>query len=188
MKYIAIHHTAVSREKNQYQASAVNRYHKDKWSMKSKLGWFIGYNFFCEPNGVRFNTREIGEETMANKGHNCDIASRCDTISYCFTGNFNNELPTDAQIEDFREFVEEMREDYPKIKVVFHRDIQTGRTCPGKLFTQDYLETAVLKKKEIKSDKVDKEKEINIEEAAAALSKNKLWELIKKLFTLYLAK
>ncbi len=172
MTYIVLHHTAVSRDKQKNQLQPVNTYHRDKnWGTTanpwyqpnpSSLGWYVGYNYFCDVNGKRTNTREIGTETIAQTGHNCDVPKRCDSVSYCMAGNFNNELPNESQLKDFRKFVSEMEELYPNIRVVFHSDLQKNRTCPGKLITKEYLKSVMLKKVIYASDDVDKEKEEEI--------------------------
>lgn len=146
--YVAIHHTAVHRSNT--QLNAVDRYHRNKWGMKSSLGWYVGYNVFCDCDGTITQTRAIGEETIANTGHNCDIAARCDTVSFCFAGDFNQELPSDKQIAAFKKW----KARYPHKKVVGHRDLQTNRTCPGKLMTDDYIQTRLLSQPQ-SSDDID---------------------------------
>jgi len=143
IKQVALHHTAVSREKQRIQLYAVNRYHQGKWNMKSELGWYGGYNFFCDVDGIVTQYRKIGEETVANVGHNCDVASRCDTISFCFAGNFNGELPNDKQINAFKKWMQEMQSRW-QLKTVRHRDIQPSRTCAGELMTMDYINARLL--------------------------------------------
>lgn len=80
---IVLHHTAVSRSTQNLQFDAVNNFHKGKWNDKSELGYYVGYNFFCEATGARKQARKVGEETIANVGMNCDVPSRCTAISYC---------------------------------------------------------------------------------------------------------
>lgn len=138
MKYIAIHHTAVSAVSN--QLAAVDRYHKGKWGMRSSLGWYVGYNFFCDVDGKITNTRAVGEETIAQVGHNCDVPSRCDTISFCFAGDFNTHLPNEKQLTAFQEW----RKDYTDLQVIGHRDLQKSRTCPGALMTREYMRTTLM--------------------------------------------
>jgi|TARA_R100001530_G_scaffold121199_2_gene88600 N-acetyl-anhydromuramyl-L-alanine amidase AmpD len=184
MKYIALHHTAV--KGGAPQLYAVNRYHKGKWDMKSKLGWYVGYNFFCEKDGTRTQTRKIGEETIANRGHNCDVPSRCDTISYCMAGHFDSEVPTDAQDKDFIKFIKEMKEKYPEIKVVGHRNLQANRTCPG----------ANIKKKDFKiwndigfSDKLKVDEDREKEKVANLQSQlDILWKLLAQLMKIIKAR
>ncbi len=138
MKSIALHNTAVKNDGTK-QLKGVNDYHKKKWNMKSSLGWYVGYNFFCDVDAKETNTRCIGEETIANKGHNCDVKSRCDTISYCMAFDGSQQFPTDKQNKTFQSFIRRMKKDYPNIKVVGHRDLQKSRTCPGKLITDTYI-------------------------------------------------
>lgn len=190
MTYIVLHHTAVSRDKQKKQLQPVNTYHRDKnWGTEanpwyqpksSSLGWYVGYNYFCDVNGKRTNTREIGTETIAQTGHNCDVPKRCDCVSYCLAGNFNNELPTEAQLKDFRKFVAEMEELYPNIRIIFHSDIQKYRTCPGKLLTKEYLKSIMLKKVVYASDGVDKEKDEEISKLKHRIS---ILETIIKVLT-----
>jgi len=168
MKYIALHHTA-SLNTGSPQLFAVDRYHKGKWNDKSELGWYVGYNFFCDTDGTRTNTRRVGEETIANKGHNCNIPENCDTISYCMAGDFRTQKPTPAQDSDFRRFVNDMKEKYAGIKVVGHRDIQAGRTCPE--LPREYMEGF---NKEL--DTEDREKEETIK-----LLQMKLLDLLRQL-------
>lgn len=129
IKYIVLHHTAVSRKAQPLQFDAVNQYHKNKWGMRSSLGYYGGYNFLVEPTGLRQQYRTIGEETVAQIGLNCDVPSRCTAISYCMAGDFRVEKPTDYQVADFRSFVEEVKKTYPKVVVKQHKDVAPGRTC-----------------------------------------------------------
>jgi len=159
VKYLAIHHTAVKATGS--QLNAVNEYHRGKWNMKSSLGYFVGYNYFLDYDGTITNTRRVGEETIANIGHNCSGSSDCDTISICFAGDFDNGLPVPAQIAAFRDFFLGILLKYPSIQVVGHRDLQAGRTCPGHLMTQPYIDTVLLQKK-LYPDHADKEKKEKI--------------------------
>jgi N-acetyl-anhydromuramyl-L-alanine amidase AmpD len=162
IKQYAIHHTAVSRTQNGVQLFAVDRYHKNNSPYNylghpSTNGWWVAYNYFIDVDGTVTYTRAVGEETIANRGHNCDIRERCDTISVCIAGDFNRELMTDAQIVSLGKLVDKLEAEYPDIKHTFHRSIQTGRTCPGTLFTEQYLTQRVLKK-DIRESANDEEK------------------------------
>jgi hypothetical protein len=133
-KYLAIHHTASVRGSNQLYA--VDKYHREERGYpRGTLGFNVGYNYFLDVDGKITQTRMEGEETMAQKKHNCDVPERCDTISICLAGNFDIELPNDAQIKSLRKFIEGRN-----LEVVFHRDLQVNRTCPGRLFTKTYLD------------------------------------------------
>jgi len=170
-KYLCLHHSAVKATKTP-QLHAVNRYHKDKWGMKSSLGWYVGYNYFIDVDGTLTQTRSWSEETVAQVGHNCDTPERCDTISVCMAGNFNINYVGhmfnggEGQTEAFERLITAIKKQYPKIKVVGHRDLQKGRTCPG----------ANIEKEEFKdwnklplNDKEDEEKEKKIKELQTAI-------------------
>lgn len=126
---IVLHHTAVSRATQTLQFDPVNSFHRNKWNDKSELGYYVGYNFLCEPTGKRYQARKIGEETIAQVGNNCDVSSRCGMVSYCMAGDFRKEKPTNQQVADFRAFIAEVKKVYPNVVVQQHKDVQTGRTC-----------------------------------------------------------
>lgn len=126
---IVLHNTAASHKVQQLQLQTVDNYHKQKWGMKSELGYYVGYNFFCEPTGGRTQTRLVGEETIAQIGNNCDVPSRCGMISYCMAGYFAVEKPTVLQVQDFVAFVREVQTKFPDVKIKQHKDVYPGRTC-----------------------------------------------------------
>lgn len=131
MKYICVHHTAVAN--NGYpQLDAVNRYHRDKdwgggWKQPapSSLGWYVGYNEFVDVDGTRTKTRVFGEQTIAVRGHNCDVKKRCDTYHVCFAGG--NEPLNSRQLATWLK----IKNEFPEIEIVGHRHLQNNRTCPG---------------------------------------------------------
>ena len=157
MKNFALHHSAVAR--GSVQLYAVNRYHRDLWWTRSHFNWFVGYNYFIDSDGTLTYTREIGEETMAQKGHNWD------TISVCLAGNFDIESPSGAQKQVLRGLYNKVREDYPNIIVTTHAALQEGRTCPGKNFTQRQINEVLADK----SDEEDKTKEHEIKKLQAQI-------------------
>lgn len=126
---IVLHHTAVSRAVQPLQLASVESHHKQQWNDLSELGHYTGYNFFCEATGARTQTRFIGEETIAQVGNNCDVPQRCGMISYCMSGDFRREKPTQYQVDDFVEFVREVRKQHPNVIIKQHKDVQADRTC-----------------------------------------------------------
>lgn len=164
IKQYAIHHTAVSRAKQPTQLYAVNRYHQNTppYNYKgrpSTLGWWVGYNYFIDVDGTVTNTRVVGEETIANVGHNCDALTRCDVISVCLAGDFNIELPSDAQIASLKKLVAGFAVSYPGITHTFHREIQPARTCPGALYTHEYHKARILEQTSVDDHEDTKKKE-----------------------------
>lgn len=128
---VALHHSAVSRSKDNLQAPNIRSWHKQQWNMPSELnGSTAGYNFICEPTGFRTQERFIGEETIAQVGHNCDVLSRCDVVSYCMAGDFRVEKPTQMQVDDFTRFIDELESAGFEVELTRHADVQPNRTCP----------------------------------------------------------
>jgi hypothetical protein len=154
MKYIVIHHSAFQSKANQLQG--INNYHKAKWNMKSTLGWYVGYNYLIDVDGKTINTRAIGEETMAQVGHNLD------SISICLAGDFNRNLPSKAQKRSLRTLMAILEKQYPEAEPKLHRDVQANRTCPGRLFTTDYLDV-IIRGLFVEADDEDKAKKKAIE-------------------------
>ena len=150
MKYLIIHHTAVSRETQKAQFFPTNRYHKQKWNMVSKFGYYHGYTHFVGTNGAITQVRGLGEEGMHTIGHN-----KSGNIAVCLAGNFNVELPNIKQVESLRKLIR----DNPDYQIAFHRDLQINRTCPGNLFTKDYLKNVILQ--EVVKEKNEKQYQIS---------------------------
>ena len=126
IKYICIHHSAVSKYDIKKQFNAVNRYHKQKWEMKSTLGYYVGYNYFIEPDGTTTQARAIGEETMAVIGHNHD------SIHICLAGDFNDDCLSmySKQAKSLVKLIKELQSKY-LVPIKLHRELQKNRTCPG---------------------------------------------------------
>lgn len=163
IKYLALHNTAVSREDAPKQFNAVNKYHKDKYGVKASTGYYIGYNDFLDVSGLLTHIRKWGnEETTAIIGHNCDIDEHCDTIHLGIAGNFTVELLNDRQIRRLRKYIDEVKETYPDIEIVFHKDLQQYRTCAGSLFTVEYLHNRILQRDIVELDDDDKIKQQEI--------------------------
>jgi len=138
---VALHHTAVSRTRQNLQYTSVNNFHKSKnWGTAanpwyqpapSSLGKYGGYNVFCEQTGDRQWYRRYGEETIAQRGNNCVSLGNCSVISYCMAGDFRVEKPTTFQVRDFQLFVDELKAAYPNAEIAIqqHNELDTNRTC-----------------------------------------------------------
>jgi len=134
---IIVHHTAVSYDKNPAQFKATNAYHKEKGFPRSSLGYYVGYHYMIEKDGLVIQARsdkDIGAHTSQN---NMNYSS----IGICLTGNFDVELPTDAQIKSLQELINKKQGEYriPNSKVVPHRVYATYKTCWGSLLPNDII-------------------------------------------------
>jgi len=134
---IIIHHTAVSREKNNAQLEAVNNYHKKLGFPKSDLGYYCGYQYFIEPDGKRIQARE-----------NNDVGAHCSqqsmnykSIGICLTGNFDEEEPTNKQIESLQKLIVRLMKKHgiPESNIYGHRYFASYKNCPGNNFTDEMI-------------------------------------------------
>lgn len=130
IKYIIIHHSAVSREKNPEQFNAINNYHKRK-------GWgMIGYHFLIEPNG-RIRAGRLESQSGAHCiGHNHD------SLGICLTGNFDVEKPITEQEESLRFMLVHLLKKYPEAQIKYHRDF-ANKTCPGKMIADNWAKNLI---------------------------------------------
>lgn len=121
IKYLIVHHTAVSRKKNSNQFTAVKQYH-------IKKGWGdIGYHYFIEPNG----TVKKGRADHITGAHT--IGRNHDSLGIALAGNFDEELPTPQQEEALRTLLQQLSVKYnvPTKRVVPHRSF-ANKSCYGK--------------------------------------------------------
>ncbi|MCK4454516.1 N-acetylmuramoyl-L-alanine amidase [Candidatus Parcubacteria bacterium] len=130
IKYIIIHHSAVSREKNSEQFKAINNYHKRK-------GWgMIGYHFLIEPNGrIRVGRSE------SQSGAHC-IGRNYDSLGICLTGNFDIEDPTKEQEKSLKILLMDLLKGYKGAEIKYHRDFAV-KTCPGRLIADDWAKNLI---------------------------------------------
>ncbi len=120
IKYLIIHHSAISRTKKSEQFDAINNYHKNK-------GWgMIGYHYLIEPSGELKKGREETTIGAHCYGHNHD------SLGICLAGNFDIEYPTREQEISLSKLLETLQEKYPKAEIKHHRDFRNTH-CPGKL-------------------------------------------------------
>jgi hypothetical protein len=132
VKYLVLHHTAVSREKNSAQFEAVRNYHKSK-------GWGdIGYAYFIEPNGLLLK----GRRDDIPQAHVLEDNMNYKSLGICLTGNFDIEDPTPAQLKTLSSLLINLRIKYniSRDKVNFHRDFAKYKSCPGNNFTRELLQ------------------------------------------------
>lgn len=91
IRYLIIHHEAPPVVTNLPRFKIVDDYHRQRFNMKSELGYWCGYQYFIEKDGITIQARNDVEEGAHTIGHNKD------SIGICLAGNFDIELPTEAQ-------------------------------------------------------------------------------------------
>jgi N-acetyl-anhydromuramyl-L-alanine amidase AmpD len=102
-------------------------------------GWSgIAYHFYVEKNGRVSKGRDIDWRGGHTSGYNGN------SIGVCFEGNFETEEMGEAQLAAGKELIAELAEQYPKAKIICHKDVN-GTACPGINFPFDEL-TAIDEK------------------------------------------
>lgn len=122
---IVVHHTAATAD---LTAADVHRIHRQN-------GWSgIGYHLYIRKNGLIETGRPLEDMGAHTYGYNND------TIGVCLSGNFNEEYPSDAQMESASKLIGLLCQMYslnPQQGTIYgHRDFN-ATACPGdNLYTQ----------------------------------------------------
>lgn len=164
-KIIIVHHTATSRAAAPKQFFAVNAYHRDTkdtdgnflyhFGEPSSLGYYGGYHIFIEPDGTELRYREDWEQGAHTKGQNLN------SLAVCMAGNFDVELPTEAQIKTLVKRIKEWQKKYNISNTQFfnvpHRKF-SPKSCYGKLLADNWS-VAIIEPQKAPED-IEKEKQI----------------------------
>ncbi len=136
VKYVILHHTAVSRTKNNDQFVANNEYHRKKWDYKSSLGYYLGYHYEISPAGVVKQARTENEPGAHTAGYN-DVS-----IGIAMDGNFDIEMPTQAQIDALKTLLSGVIQRHPGAAIAYHRNF-AKKTCPGLLIADNWAKNLI---------------------------------------------
>jgi N-acetyl-anhydromuramyl-L-alanine amidase AmpD len=159
-KFIMIHHSAVSYDKNADQFEANNNYHKKEWNLKSSLGFYLGYHYEIAKNGKVRQARADGEQSAACYQDDMNDG-RC--IHICLDGDFDNEKPQPAQIFALRDLMRRLCDKYKIAKegIIFHKDY-APKSCPGKNVDLAFVRSLIEMKSGSEPAKNKKEELINL--------------------------
>lgn len=153
IKYLFVHHTAVSRSVLENQFDVVNNYHKTVKNADgtigfklSSMGYYVGYNYMISADGTIKQFRIDGEETCAQLNHNND------SISICLCGNFDNEMPTTQQVATLKKFITDksLEHNIDLDNVLPHRcsydidGVARQKSCYGSLLSDSWARDLVL--------------------------------------------
>lgn len=121
-----LHHSAFRISAMPEQFNIVRRSHINR-------GWGdIGYHGFIESDGTIPGGRPLEYQGAHNYGQNSD------SLGVCMAGNFDIDLPTDAQIHSLKRILNGYRLKYGDLPLLLHRDTRNTH-CPGLKVTVDYL-------------------------------------------------
>ena len=141
---IVIHHTG-----NDNDIHTNTDYHMDnnRWS-------YLGYNYYVH-NGIPVKVRGYQHQSAAVSDHNHH------TISIAVQGNYDTNIPSQADMEAVQFIIDEIKKDLPHIKYIKgHREFN-DTSCPGKLFP---LKSLKLDKVEYVTKEELNEVKLSIEE------------------------
>lgn len=133
------HHTADRSPAPQFDK--VNAYHKTREFPKSTLGYFVGYHWLIEPDGLLRQARLETEIGAHDEGENIN------SIGVCLAGDFTATLPTEAQCATAGRLIGEIRArwDIPLTRIEPHRWDDTTH-CPGDFLPDNWLIKEYLKR------------------------------------------
>lgn len=125
------HHSAF--DSNEPQFDKIDAWHKDRGFPLSSLGYYVGYHYVIEPNGVVKQARQDTEIGAHDAGENSD------SIGICLAGDFNKNMPTKEQEVAFKELWLRLIVGHkiPVLAIEPHRRDDTT-DCPGKNLTDDW--------------------------------------------------
>jgi N-acetyl-anhydromuramyl-L-alanine amidase AmpD len=128
---IVIHHTAAVAPVPQFDA--INDWHKARGFTLSSLGYYVGYHYVIEKDGTVRKAREDNEIGCHAIGANHN------SIGICLVGDFDSDLPTDAQIVALGALIETKQHEHclPIDAVYPHRHVSTTG-CYGKRLPDDW--------------------------------------------------
>ena len=139
-KYLIVHHTAAP---SHQLLQAIDDYHKDRFNMKSELGWYIGYHYIIRGDGIVTQCRKDTEEGAHTKRKNLE------SLGICLTGNFDKgiDTPNEKQINSLRNLLYEKATQYkiPLSNIVPHRKFST-KSCYGNSLSDNWASKLVLSK------------------------------------------
>lgn len=119
---------------------SVDDLHRSRWpELKSALGYWVGYNVVIFKDGKYSQTRLIGEETAAQKGHNFD------TVSFCLAGNFSPlspDRPTFEQRTTLKRLISGLLDKKTELKVLSNTvlDCSPLRIHPHRVLQPNHTE------------------------------------------------
>ena len=108
------------------QADKVNLYHRKIHFPISRRGFYGGYHYLIERDGTTFQYRDENEIGAHDKDENVN------SIGVCLAGNFDVEIPTDAQAATLAALLKRLMSQYaiPPSRVEPHR-LGDATHCPG---------------------------------------------------------
>ena len=132
--YIVIHHS-LTRDGETVSWNAIRRYHL-------RRGWVdIGYNFGIEQVEEEYLCmvgRPLGEPGAHCRNNGMNRRG----IGICCVGNYDEERPPMPMLDEMvHRLIKPLMEifDIPENRILFHRELASYKSCPGKLFRKESI-------------------------------------------------
>ena len=135
---IIVHHTADTSLGTQF--GKIDAYHKQRGFTVSSFGYYVGYHYLIERDGIIKQARKLTDEGCHTIGENLQ------SIGVALAGNFDVERPTNQQTKSLGKLCYELSTTYkiPIERVIGHRT-HSNTSCPGRNLGDDVARYAILK-------------------------------------------
>lgn len=161
--HICVHHTASLHRQGGKQLQGVNNYHREQKFPYSARGYWVGYHYFIEEDGTVIQTRNPQE-----MGAHCYQQSmNSKSFGICLAGNFDVQMPTEAQKISLLALIKELQQKYSikKENIKPHRHYASYKSCWGNNLPDDiisFLESAEKKPSPWAEEAIKVAKELGI--------------------------
>lgn len=134
---IVVHHDGVSRSGSSF--AIVNDFHKGREFPLSSFGYYVGYHYWIERDGTVIKARAETDEGAHCIGHNTS------SIGIGLAGNFDVEMPTEAQVTALGRLLSEIvqRHNIPVAEIRPHRAF-ANKSCYGSLLIDNWAKIVYL--------------------------------------------
>lgn len=138
---IVVHHSATPVDLPLMKSIAsFDKNHKERLnSPKSKLGYHVAYHFVIAGDWSHLQCRDIDEIAR----HASNMIVNNSSIGICFTGNFDVDKPTEAQLAKFVKIKEYLEKELWHLPIHFHNEY-AAKSCPGKNMKVELIQNALL--------------------------------------------
>lgn len=133
VKYIVVHCTGTKPSGNT-DARAIHRYHTQQRGFA-----MIGYHYLVKTDG----TVETGRPLFLQGAHCRAARMNSQSIGVCYVGGVDAngvqaDTRTDEQKRALRWLITSLKMSYPNVRVIGHRDVESGKSCPCFDARQEY--------------------------------------------------
>jgi len=137
LKYIIIHHSLTSKDISLNKSiESFNKNHKERLHPGPNWYWLhIAYHYVIWGKGEVKKTRPLKEIWYHAWNRNINKKS----IWICLCGNFDIEEPNEKQYETCFKLIKEIQTKFPNIKIMWHNEVVSWKSCPGFKFNMNKL-------------------------------------------------